>query len=260
MDSTWFAVDEAGEVGFFDTNEGGAVPVEGFPLGGEAGAEGGLESWDVAFPLLQELAEEDPELASVLPGSAADLGDWLYTEQSAEFRLLMSLGIHVYFCAEQDALPYFRTALPNDPKKLESLPEHIRGRFSPSALPVHFRTAERIAPGEHVPVESWSGYWFDTRGSVHPTAPESRKEAEEARAQLHQDFPGGLPEPRGDYWENMKPFSREELIELLERLKAQSQRRVAEAEAKESMVRARARSPRQRGLARLMTKLFGLRR
>ena len=44
MDSCWFAVDEAGHVGFFDTGEGGALPTaDEFPKGGEAGGSEGLE-------------------------------------------------------------------------------------------------------------------------------------------------------------------------------------------------------------------------
>jgi hypothetical protein len=259
MDSTWFAVDESGEVAFFDTSEGGAIPSEGFPVGGEGGD--GPNWWEVAFALLIAQGREDEELAAVLPETAEDLGEWFEGEQGAELQLLLSLGVHVYLCGEQDAYPYFRIAPPRQPLSLSDLPEGVKAYFTPGRLPLRFADSPQIAPGQFVPVESWSGYWFDTRGNAHPTGPESQRAAEQAQQFVEEEFPEGIPDPSGDYWENLRPLDRHGLLSLLRQLREVDTQRTAELEAKKSMVAARTRAAqRPRGLAGFFQRLFGGRR
>lgn len=260
MDSTWFAVDEAGEVAFFDTGEGGAIPKQGFPVGGEAGVEGGLESWELSFQLLQREAKGDPALAAVLPASAEELGDWLECEQDAEFRLLLSLGVHVYSCGEQDAYPYFRVSLPSQPGRLDQLPEALRERFAGAQLPLRFVSAPQIAPGAYVPVESWSGYWFDTEGAAHLAVGGKPGGLSEAQDFVNREFPNGFAAPAGEYWENIRPLRRDELISLLKQAQECHHHRVAEVKAKKALVVARTRARRGRGLGGLLRRLFGLER
>src|SRR5512145_777999 len=91
MDSTWFAVDDDGEVGYFDTGEGGAMPLEGFPLGLEAGGANPLDGSAVLFELLKREARSDAELAKLLPPTLEALEELLDGDDMA--KLLPSLGI-----------------------------------------------------------------------------------------------------------------------------------------------------------------------
>lgn len=174
MDSTWFAVDEDGEVAFFDTWEGGTMPeAGGFPLGGNSGGGAlGLEPEELAMALLQLRAETDPKLAALLPASAEALGE----AADYEFEVLLTLlGVHTYVPEEDyGARPYVRLHEVARALRLDELPVGIRERFVDAKLPVRFRSDLRIAPGEHVSIGSWGSTWTDLAGverDIHTNAP-----------------------------------------------------------------------------------------
>ncbi len=260
MDSTWFAVDEVGEIGFFDPGEGGAIPSEGFPLGGEAGARGGgLEASDVAFPLLQELARDDPSLLAAMPEDVSQLGAWWSDDPGVAYRVLLSLGIHVYACGESDGCPYVRVALPSEPRTtLGQLPPDASSCFAPGKLPVRFAEQERLAPGIYVPVEPASGSWSDM-----PDSPRAELDQvgtlEEASVLAPGECPAGVPEPSAEYWQGMRPLHRAELIQCLRDARESFQRQEAERRAKGALVAARVRAHRA-GLFGFLRRLFGDRR
>jgi len=168
MDSTWFAVDEDGHIAFFDTGEGGPLPAADFPMGGEAAGmhEEGLEASTMIAILLWERAKNDAELRALLPDDEDTLEQWIGWEEQE--LLLISLGVWAY-SGDYGGVPYARLGTVKRPVTLADLPEEIADQLEDAKLPVRFASADRVAPGEHVPVHSWSGMWVDLEGVAHPT-------------------------------------------------------------------------------------------
>lgn len=202
MDSTWFAVDEHGEVAFFETNEGGAVPEQGFPLGGEAGARDPFELDELLRLLLNARRDSLPDLAALLPDEAAveTLLDRLDYDDGPELAAL--LGLWVYRCEEQWAVPYERARVPAAPIHLEQLGE-LSARLRGAVLRLSFRDSPLIQPGEHAPVATWGSGWAGTDGSIHGLAPdetELQAELEELRRDWQATVePAERPDPDPDH-------------------------------------------------------------
>ena len=172
MDSTWFAVDEDGEVAYFDAGEGGAVPLGGFPLGGEAGGhdEGAMEEIELLAAGLWARAANDERLREVLPDSfdqvrrsVSSTSEWDLVDP-----LLRSVGIWTYWNDYGDAVPYVRTGQVPRPLRVSDLDEDTQRRLRDARLPLRFAACELIAPGEHISVATWGPVWFDTAGRPHP--------------------------------------------------------------------------------------------
>ncbi|MCB9671529.1 MAG: hypothetical protein H6736_08700 [Alphaproteobacteria bacterium] len=170
MDSTWFAVDLDGQVALFDTGEGGAVPMEGFPLGREAGGADPFDAAVVLEALLRRKRSELPELAELLPDDASirqllDALDW-----DDEASLAVMLGLWVYGNEDGWAVPYHRSGFPAEPVTLEALGDDLKARLKGAVLAIRFAEAPLVQPGEHAPVAAWGSVWGGVDGSVHPTA------------------------------------------------------------------------------------------
>ena len=112
MDSTWFAVDLDGHVALFDTDEAGTLPSQGFPAGGEAGGQDGMEPFELLAAALRARIATDPELAARLPsepGAIAQLAeDGFYDLEEAAEELLRALGVFTYGCLDHSPGPYQR--------------------------------------------------------------------------------------------------------------------------------------------------------
>ena len=173
MDSTWFAVDENGEVAFFDTGEGGTMPEGDFPMGGEAGSYGkyALEEDELLARVLWTRAQSDDRLRALLPARLPQLeravrdGDW-----HLFYPLLRSFGVWTYECADQDAVPYARSGDVPRPIRVDELDEEMQRRFANAKLPVRFGDEPLIEPGEFLPVQTWGPVWFDREGRPHATS------------------------------------------------------------------------------------------
>ena len=178
MDSTWFAVDENGEVAYFETGEGGAMPEGDFPCGGEAGGYSGeaLEEAQLLARVLWARAQSDERLRALLPARlrqvemALEDGDWELVQP-----LLRSFGVWTYECPEQDAFPYARSGDVPRPVRLDDLDDETRRRFQKAKLPLRFADEPLIAPGEFMPVVAWGPVWFDREGQPHATSGQERE-------------------------------------------------------------------------------------
>lgn len=172
MDSTWFAVDEDGEVAFFDSGEGGAVPAANFPMGGEAGGYGGnsLEEAEMLSLVLWARADSDTRLKEMLPETLKELTAWIDSTDEYELvgPLLRAVGVWTYLNDSGTAVPYVREGVVPTPLKLAYLDESTRRRFRDAKLPIRFAMSDLVAPGEHVPVAAWGAVWIDTEGRPHP--------------------------------------------------------------------------------------------
>jgi hypothetical protein len=189
MDSTWFAVDADGEVALFDTGEGGSVPAAGFPMGGEmAGSKqhATLEEHELLAHALLARARSDERLRALLPADPVELARIVAASDIWDVRdaLLRAAGIWTYSCEASIATPYVRAGTPARPLLLPELDAEIGRRFGRGQLPVRFREAPAIAPGELVPVQAWGPIWIDLQGQLRPTADSSDRDVEAARAEL----------------------------------------------------------------------------
>jgi hypothetical protein len=163
MDTSWFAVDEAGCVGLFDTGENGHAP------DGEDNDVRG-ELWDLVKPAG---AEED----------------WPAEEEMCEVA-----GVY-YFSYVDDLVPlgsYARVVAPDAPLHVDQLPPEMRRRCRLVRFPVRFDQVEEFQPLEHVPCV----YWYDERvaylcGNGRTVKPIPGKEGEFAQfvREFRQDFP-----------------------------------------------------------------------
>jgi len=189
MDSTWFAVDDDGQVAVFETGEGGALPKSSrFPSAGEAAEANVLEVGDLAAALLQLRAEQDPELAARMLSPAPQLHSrlsraWQF-EHEDSVRLLAALGAHFYEVNDCWAGPYFAASEVSEPIVVAALPLAMQRQLAKARLPVRFSVAPLVAPGDHVDIEAWGKWWVDTKGVVHhierfPLSEEERAAAEE---------------------------------------------------------------------------------
>ena len=189
MDSTWFAVDEDGEVAVFDTASEGPIPLGGFPVHGDE--EGAFDEGQMLARVLWAKASLDPRLRALLPAKVEALEESI--DDSDEWELiepiLRALGAWYYRGDEGAPWPYRRTNVPAQPVKLTELDEDTQSRFADAKLPVRFRQESMIAPGEFRPVYAWRDHWFDREGQPH--AAHGR---EEAFQRVVDQLPtGGLP-------------------------------------------------------------------
>ena len=171
MDSTWFAVDEDGNVGIFETGLGGAMPCgKEFPKAYPSQ----LEEHMLLARILTQRAQTDERLRDLLPSGLSalekrlennleELDDWDVVEI-----LFRSLGVWTYYCDFGAALPYVRVGEAGRSLSIHDLDEEIRALLVDAKLPVRFGEAPLIAPGEHVPIATWSNYWVDLEGRLRP--------------------------------------------------------------------------------------------
>jgi hypothetical protein len=182
MDSTWFAVDADGEVAIFDTGEGGCIPEGGFPMGGEAGgsAAHALADYELLAYALAARARSDERLRALLPDDPEVLADVIAHGDVWEVvqSLLRGAGVWTYACTEAAATPFLRQGSVLQPLRIDDLADEMRRRFAEARLPMRFREAPAVAPGEHVPVHAWGNLWFDLQGRPHPTAEGSERDVE----------------------------------------------------------------------------------
>ena len=94
---------------------------------------------------------------------------WRPASGSLVLPLLRSFGVWTYECGQYYAAPYARLGEVPRPIELQELDDETRRRFKDARLPVRFREARAVAPGEFVPVGAWDPVWFDTAGRPHPT-------------------------------------------------------------------------------------------
>lgn len=183
MDTTWFAVDEDDQVAMFETGEGGSLPRPGFPC---------REPEDVLAAVLWALARSDERLREILPetleevvNAIDDLSSFAVTTQ-----LLRSLGVWVYDGPVGSATPYVHEGGGmGPPLRVEVLDEELRQALKSARLPVRFRDAPVLAPGEHVPVSTWDSVWFDRQGRAHPSEGKEKAFAEMGElVQLEPDW------------------------------------------------------------------------
>jgi len=204
MDSTWFAVDDDGQVAVFDTGEGGALPsIPGFPACGEAAMDNVLEVGELATAVLEVRAAAEPVLADLLPdiddALRARLADtWWDFDDEEGARLLAALGVHCYVVDDGWALPYVHRTPVGRPIDIEKLPARLRLRLDRARLPVRFSAGRPVAPGEHVAITAWGEWWVDTEWRVHrvdgqPLTPEVQRTAsdlaDEARSHPFEVLP-----------------------------------------------------------------------
>jgi hypothetical protein len=127
MDSCWFATDQDGHVAYFETGEGGCMPSEGFPVGGEAASQSSqpLELLDVVIEAMKMRAAEDAELAALV-GTTEGVEERLRHASGVSPETLGAvangLGIFVYECRDDLATPYVRNRPVASPLALARLP------------------------------------------------------------------------------------------------------------------------------------------
>ena len=163
MDTSWFAVDEDGQVASFETGSGGAMPRVGFPSG---------ELEDFVAAVLRARAGSDARLREMLPETPEELGDAL--ENGASYgvlnQILRSFGVWTYDGPNMQATPYVQEeGGMAEPIHIEAFEEEHRRSLQSARLPLRFRETPILAPGEHVPVAAWDPTWFDLEGRPHPS-------------------------------------------------------------------------------------------
>jgi len=167
MDSCWFAVDEDGNIAYFDTGESGAMPESGFPSGLEAGGYGlSLEPSEMLAFALGLRALNDPRLAELLVDVSPDQVADASVDFDADSQLLRKLGVYTYDCDEPDAVPYVRNNTVDSPLTIHDLTPELAKLFSHAKLQLRFKESTHIAPGEHTSVTMWGEWWVDTKGQV----------------------------------------------------------------------------------------------
>lgn len=174
MDATWFAVDEAGRIGYFETGETGVLPLRP-PLGERWRSEHSLI--DILAAALRTMELQDPRLRRHLPQSDAELrvrleDAWFDEDtEGCVLDLARSVGVFVYCCKDDGPFPYERAGRVGAELVVTDLP-HLAPTKPPggnAADPV--RKTRLLAPGEYGPVRSWAGPWVDTGGGVHGGPP-----------------------------------------------------------------------------------------
>lgn len=211
MDSCWFAVDQNGEIGFFETGEGGAMfSDEHFPSGGEAGGDNPLHEHELFASALMARAAHDERLRAVLPATTIECAKLLeesFYDDTFE-HLLREVGIWTYSCDEQIATPYKRGEPPRTPIQVSDLEESMRVRFAQANLPVRFESESLIAPGRFGPVVSWGEHWVDVNGDIFP---------EDGDEQAYNDIEESLKfwDPDAPPHQPAAPFTSETFVDYL---------------------------------------------
>jgi hypothetical protein len=130
MDTRWFAVDEVGHVGIFDSGENGHSP---------EGARDGFEFVDALWRQRLPRAGESPWEGEEL---AAELGLFCYAYDDGSF---------------DPIAPYQRTDVPGTPLHVDQLPPSLRKQVKETRLKnIDFARHELVQPLEQLKC----GYWY----------------------------------------------------------------------------------------------------
>ena len=158
-DSTWFAVDEDGQIAAFDTDEEGQIP-RGFP------SEGLPYDSLLIARLLMLRAETDDRLRELLPKSLGKLVHALDDGDASEIfvALMRSLGVWVY---EFNGWIYARSGGVPNPIYFKDLDRGSQQWLRKARLPLRFHGAPVFAPGEHVESTASERPWWDWQGRAH---------------------------------------------------------------------------------------------
>ena len=171
MDSTWFAVDEDGHIGVFDTGDEGPKPVN-FPSISldEPDPKLDLEEEALLAQILWDLACSDECLRKILPPSRAELEKQICYGEVIDysFRFFRSLGVFTYSCDFCTPVAYAKVGEVQRPIGLEKLDESTQEQLRRARLPVRFSETPAIAPGEFEKISAWTVYWFDSTGRARP--------------------------------------------------------------------------------------------
>jgi hypothetical protein len=145
MDTSWFAVDEAGRVAIFDSGEDGAVPFDALSLGGASDPDPEAERvWDLLAPESELDLELEGPFFRYVNGDYGDPGRYVRSDHT-----------------------------PAHPADIATLPEGLRERML--RLPVDFMTAQTVHLAEFMADEE-AATWADTtlRGQPLPTSTPAR--------------------------------------------------------------------------------------
>lgn len=147
MDTSWFAVDEAGRVAIFDSGEDGAVPLHTLSLGGAA--------------------EADPEATQVYERLAPQGDEADGDDEAGPF-------FHYVNGDYGDPGRYVRTAhVPAQPANVAALPGPLHARML--RLPVDFTTATTLHLADHIG-DADAMTWGDTTLRGQPLDPATRQQ------------------------------------------------------------------------------------
>lgn len=144
MDTSWFAVDEAGRVAIFDSGEDGAVPLAALSLGGAAEADAeATQIYDLLAPE-RELDDEDGPFFRYYNGDYGDPGRYVRSDHA-----------------------------PASPATVVTLPVGLRERML--RLPVDFTTAATLHLADLMADEA-AATWGETtlRGEPLPSSRPAR--------------------------------------------------------------------------------------
>jgi hypothetical protein len=143
MDTTWFAVDQAGHIGRFDSGEDGHVPQEAFDTGQVGFDPETGDATDVTVELWQLRHPGQPESA------------WWKLHGK---KLANELGVFCYEYGEEliHIAPYHLSGAPRSPLHVDQLPPELRQlckriRFEN----VNFADAEMVQPAEQFRCTCW---------------------------------------------------------------------------------------------------------
>ena len=172
MDSTWFAVDEDGHIGVFDTGDEGPRPVN-FPSINLSEPDPLLDLEEEALlaQILWDLASSDERLRKILPASRDELEVQIVDGEVIDysFRFFRSLGVFTYSCDfGSSPVAYAKVGEVPRPIGLDKLDESTQEQLRRARLPVRFTETPAIAPGEFEEISAWTIYWFDSEGRVRP--------------------------------------------------------------------------------------------
>ncbi|MFO7563141.1 MAG: hypothetical protein R6X02_10900 [Enhygromyxa sp.] len=133
MDTSWFAVDQAGHVAIFDSGEDGAVPFAALSLGGACAAD--PEAKQVCELLAPQLVDDD---------------GWEELYEAGPF-------FHYVNGDYGNPGHYLRTAhTPAQPARVAALPEALRSKML--RLPIDFTSAESLHLAEFMADEEAATY------------------------------------------------------------------------------------------------------
>jgi hypothetical protein len=127
MDTSWFAVDSAGQVALFTTGENGHAP------DGEVN-DISSELWDLCKP----------------PGTEEDFDD--YED------LCQQVGLYYFDYSDHEFDPishFYRSVVPATPLHLDQLPPDLRERARLWRFDLRFDQVDRLQPLEFVPCVFW---------------------------------------------------------------------------------------------------------
>ncbi|MGE3807256.1 MAG: hypothetical protein AB7K24_21545 [Gemmataceae bacterium] len=197
MDSSWFAVDRDGHVGYFYTGADGAMPHAASP--GPSAYDGMLDMEDLPEDLRDEFAARPDvlaELARLIPASKPkrDLADPGTAPEEARH------GLFVYSCHQEGlAAPYTREWLPGTPLHIDQLPPELRRAVNGLQFKFSFLEARSLQPFEHGECSTWGPAWLSADGKKICPVPGEEKEFAKLAEELRAWYPEAvieLPPPK----------------------------------------------------------------